>query len=519
MKTLLAITLVTIALASSSRAAQPASAKPAMDRRDTPAGEHLPVGAKPIPAPQIGTPPAPVFDVRKYGAKGDGKTYDTTAIQKAIDACAGTGGSVLLSNGKFLSAHLELKGNMTFYVAKDAVLFGSPKREDYPVVVPAEASGTSAFRYCKRSLLYASQADKLRIDGGGVIDGNAQGLRQAGMKRGEGTHSGGRPSILRIFYSKDVAVRNVTLRNPGFWTQVYDHCEGVVIEHLIVRSPNVLNNEDGLDVCDSRNVVIRNNDVESGDDAICLKSHSLTGLENVLIENNQITCHDANAIKFGTATTGPIKNVRILNNTVHHALYGGLCIESVDGSNVSDILVRGLTMKNCAQPIFIRLAFRNAFGGIVEKKYSNAIGSITGVQIENVRITGTHGKTAPSCTITGITRKRLGEITLKNIYLEMPGGVTKQISQPKENDDGYPQSNIFGTIPAYAFFVRHADNVRFENVQTGYLKPDARPWLVATNATVETVNCTDLKLLKPPTPPATPLQPVLRAEAPRRIRC
>ena len=136
-------------------------------------------------------PPAPLFDPRSYGARGDGVTYDTAAIQKAIDVCAGTTGSVVLRAGTFLSAELTLKGGMTFYVDKGATLLGGLKPEDYPVLIPPDTAGKGL----QRSLLYANRADHLTIDGQGVIDGRGKDVAMHGKEPM-------RPSLLRIFFRK-----------------------------------------------------------------------------------------------------------------------------------------------------------------------------------------------------------------------------------------------------------------------------------------------------------------------------
>lgn len=436
-----------------------------------------PVVRKPAP------PPSPIFKVRDFGAKGDGVTDDTVAMRKAIGACAGTGGSVLVSGGTFISGNLELKGGMTLYIAEGATLKASDKPADFPVITPKTISGTAAWGTCKRSFLYADGADKLRIDGLGTIDGNAVALKKAGMGGDEPT----RPSILRVFASKDVAVRNITLRNSLMWTQVYDGCENLTVENQIVRCPPVHANHDGMDICNCRHVTIRNNDLDTEDDVICLKSHGPAGISDVLISNNTLRCVGANAIKFGTSTVGDITGVRILNNTVTHAKLGGLCLESVDGSNVSDILVQGLTLNDCAQPVFIRLSLRGEYKKEIDQSiYPKQVGSITGVRIENVVITPSVGKIEPSCTVTGITRKNLGKIRFKDMRIVMRGGVAKAVADPKENDSVYPQSSMFGRIPAYAFFVRHADKVSFENIEVGTKQPDVRPWLRSVDAKVET---------------------------------
>jgi polygalacturonase len=433
-----------------------------------------------VPA-QVGPPPQPVFDPRTYGARGDGVTYDTAALQKAIDACAGSGGSVCLANGRFLSAHLTLRGGMTFYIQRGAVLLGGTNMADYPVVLPPGATDKALCR----SLLYAANADHLVLDGAGVIDGQGPLVQMFGKEPN-------RPSLIRIFFSKDVAVRNLTLIRPRMWTQIYLNCQNLTIDHLTVNSPpKYCPNLDGLDICDCSNVVISNCRINSDDDSICLKSETRTGLHNILVENNKIRNTGANAIKLGTASHGPVEGVHILNNTVYRAALGGVCIESVDGSAISDFTVRGLDLYHVSQPIFIRLAHR-----------SGTPGSITGVTIENVRAISTNDSRAPSCSITGIPGARIGSILIKNCYFEMPGGVTKVPGPPAEKEATYPQSNVLGNTPAYGFYVRHADGCVFDHVTIGYYKWDARKWLVTDDASATTSGCRDLQMIAPAKAPS-----------------
>ncbi len=441
----------------------------------------------------VGQPPSPIFDPRQFGAKGDGTTYDTVALQKAVDACAGTGGSVVLTPGNYVSAELTLHGRMTLFLQKGAVLMGSTNLDDYPVLLPADVTLSANCR----SLLYACNADGLTIDGEGVIDGRCQEMNMPAEVRKIGTE-GKRPSLIRVFQSRNITIRNVTLRNPCMWMQVYQDCDQLLIDHETVNAPPDCWNLDGMDICDSHDVIVRNCDLKCEDDAICLKSNNRRGLKNILIENNRIHCYRANAIKLGSATRGPVANVEIISNLVTCAKYGGLCIESVDGSDINGFVVRNLDMYRVNKPIYIRLANR-----------SGNPGSITNVLIENVRayetgltadpLSGGEAPAPPSCSITGIPKAKIGGVFLKNCYIEMPGGVKKIPPAPAEREKDYPQSTMFGIVPAYGLYVRHADDVVLDHVYFGRYQPDARPWLKTDDAKVKPIACRDLEQIKPTT--------------------
>lgn len=441
----------------------------------------------------VGLPPEPVFDPRQFGARGDGVTVDTAALQKAIDACAGTGGSVVLSPGNYVSQPLTLRGHMTFCLQKGATLMGSTHLADFPVLLPANLNN---FVLC-RSLLYASDVEELKIDGEGIIDGRCPQMDLPAELRKGGTERK-RPSLIRIFNSRNVSVRNVTFRSPCMWTQVYSDCDQLLIDHVTVDAPPDCANLDGMDVCDSANVIIRNCDIRSEDDAICLKSHHARGLQNILVANNRIHSYRANAIKVGTATSGPISDLEFTNNLVTYAKYGGLCIESVDGSDLRHLVVRDLDLYRVHDPIFIRLANR-----------SGKPGSLTDVLIENVRAYETGRPdgnipgglaTPPACTITGIPKARIGQVRLKNCYLEMPGGVAKIPPAPPELEKKYPQCNLFGKVPAYGLYVRHADEVVLEQVYFGRYAADPRPWLQVDDASVKEISGRDLQTIQPAAP-------------------
>ena len=437
-------------------------------------------------------PQKPHFDPRTYGAKANGTTFDTEALQKAIDACAGTGGSVILSGGAFLTKPLELRGNMTLHLEKNAVLLGSPDISDYSARIP---EGFPIKDLC-RSLLYAENASSLTISGPGEINGSSKTMNIGPDIRKVGNEPN-RPSLLRVFRSPNVTVRDVTFRDPCMWTTLFNECDGLLIDGVTIDAPPNIANLSGFEVSDSHNVIIRNCDVRAEDDGICFKTFLPRGLKNILVENNAVHCYMANGIKLGSWTVGPVSDITIRNNKITYAKYAGLNLASVDGSHVRNILVENLEMHNVGQPIFIRLGKRESKKGNWETfAQDNPVGSIDGITIKGLRAYSTHQESeGPSCSLSGIPNARIQNIVIKDSSIEMPGAQWDIPKIPAEKESFYPQSNMFGNTPGYAFFIRNADGVVLENVTISKLCPDARPWLSVVNAKVKEVNCREAGLI------------------------
>jgi hypothetical protein len=292
------------------------------------------------------------------------------------------------------------------------------------------------------------------------------------------------------------------------WTDVYSECNHLLIDHITVLAPKSNGvNLDGIDLCDCHDVILRNSHFNSEDDSICLKSYGLPGLKDILIENNTVLCSEADGIKLGTATAGPISNIRFLNNTVLSAKLGGLCIESIDGSAISDIVVDGLDIYRSPQPIFIRIQHRTGGPGELLTRTTADVpqGSIDGVAIRKLRALDIKGPKS-SCTISGLPGAEPTNITFSDCYLEMPGGAKAVPADPGDRPNVYPQSDLFGITPSWGFYIRHAKGVKVENLSIARTNPDPRPWLATVDADVKTTDLHELNQITPtplPSPPAT----------------
>ncbi len=290
------------------------------------------------------TPPV-VFDVTAQGAKGDGKTLDTAAIQKAIDSCHKSGGGVVyFPNGNFLSGTIELKSNVIFRLSPGATLWGSRNMEDY----------------AQPHLIYARGAENIAIDGGGAIDGNGDAFWNADFRPKRRRPS---PEI-ELVECKDVRIENIRIRNTPGWGIHPLLCDRVVIRGISMITDYRGPNTDGIDPDSTRNLFISDTYIETGDDAIVLKTTGRLGqpappTENVTVTNSVLMSDDA-ALKLGTESYGDFRHIRVSNCVIRKSAEG-VAIYGKDGGTFEDVNFSGLSIetssidKRRTYPIYIDL--------------------------------------------------------------------------------------------------------------------------------------------------------------------
>ncbi|MDE3253084.1 MAG: glycoside hydrolase family 28 protein [Bacteroidota bacterium] len=453
--------------------------------------------------------------ITDYGAIADGRTINTRFIQKAIDeVSAAGGGRVVVPAGNFMTGSLFLKSGVDLHIALGAVLLGSHSTDDYQKV-----DGRAA-------LLLGNNQQHISVSGEGIIDGQGQELLVdifRKLRSGEAKDNPiwqvkrpeyGRAMVLYFKGCQHVSVTDVTLKNASNWVQDYRECDQVVINRITVQSTAYWNN-DGLDITDSKNVRVTHCFINATDDALCLKSENPnSACENIFVDSCVLRS-SANGLKFGTANAGGFRNITIRNLTVYDTYRSAIALESVDGGIMENIDIQYVTAKNTGNAIFIRRGHRNTSGPISTAKHIY----IAHVKVEvplykpdqgypiegppdhlrpgfdqmPVRPSNFHIYGHPflpynlvPASIVGIPGYPVQDVTLEDIDISYGGRGSKDIAyipmeslgRVPENENGYPEFSMFGELPAWGFYIRHAEGIVFKNVRLHYLEDDFRPAIV-----------------------------------------
>ncbi len=430
---------------------------------------------------------APVYNIKKYGAKGDGKALDTKAIDKAItEANAAGGGTVYFPAGDYLSVTIHLKSNVGLYLDHGATIIaatpGNGVQYDFPEKADNDLYQDFGHSYFRNSLIYGENLHDISITGPGRIWGK-------GLVMKEGANGDNKPGLgnktLALKLCRNVLLRDFTIIHGGWFGFLLTGIDNATIDNIKMDT-----NRDGIDLVSSKNVRIANCTINSPvDDAIVLKSDFALNyprdLENVTITNCQVSGYKEGTlldgtnvkwsngsptgrIKLGTESNGGFKNITISNCVFDNSR--GIALETVDGAAMEDITISNITMRDVGNaPIFIRLGAR--MRGPKDFRYS----TLRRIMISNVvayGVTGTQG-----AIISGIPGHDIEDVTLSNIKIYFNGGGTKAQAAREVPAliDSYPDPNRFGIMPAYGFFIRNVKDIKFNDVEVSYLKEDLRP--------------------------------------------
>lgn len=434
-----------------------------------------------------------IYNIKDFGAAGDGKQLDSKAINKAIDAAAAAGGgTVYIPSGNYFSGSIHLKSNISLYLDQGAVIIAAPvsdengyDEEEQSINSTYQDAGHSHWH---NSLIWGEDLHDVSILGQGTIWG--KGLYKDFVK-GKQTAN----KAIALLRCRNVTIKDITIMHGGWFAILATGVDNLTIDNLKMDT-----NRDGMDIDCCRNVHVSNCSVNSPyDDGICLKSTFGLGFaratENVTITNCQVSgydegtflngtyqrtinaqykTHPTGRIKFGTESNGGFKNITISNCVFSYCR--GLALETVDGGLLEDVTITNITMRDIVNaPIFLRLGER------MRGPDSVAVGGLRRIIISNIvayNINADQG-----ILITGVPGHDIDDIELKNIKLYFKGGGTKDMSarEVPEMEKSYPEPGEFGVLPAYGFFIRHAKNVKLEDIDINFIDEDKRPAVFLQN--------------------------------------
>jgi hypothetical protein len=432
---------------------------------------------------------AGAFDVRQFGAKGDGKTLDSPAINRAIEAAAKAGGgTVFFPAGTYLSGSIHLRSRITLYLDMGSTIFGAPdgmNAYDAAELNPNDKFQDFGHSHWHNSLIWGENLEQIAIVGQGTINGGGMGKGSGDVRVPDG--NGNKSIALKL--CRNVNLRDITMAHGGHFAILLTGCDNVSIENLKIDT-----NRDGMDIDCCRNVVVSNCRVNSPlDDGICPKSSFALGrpviTENLTIVNCQVSGFEEGTlldgtmkpsrkrtgrIKFGTEANGGFRNCTVANCTFRCCQ--GLALEEVDGGILENITFNNISMMDVAQyPIYITLGVRNRGPGVTQT------GKLRNILISNIIATGIEPMSG--IQITGVPGEDIEGVRLENIRLIFNGGGTREDAArvPPELGKGYPSPTRIGVMPAYGVFARHVRNLELANIHLSFLNEDLRPAMVCVD--------------------------------------
>jgi len=446
-----------------------------------------PAPAGPQPPVASGSRETGVYDVRAFEAVGDGKTLDTGAIQRAIDAChAAGGGRVLVQGGVYLTGSIRLRSNVVLHVEAGATLLGSPRIGDYGIAtqpVNWHQRFASMGLASDRCLVYGEDAENVAIEGPGTIDGQGGRKRNLFPNREDPEHQ--RPMLVRFQNCRKVSLRDITLVDPAFFSTFFVHCRDILIDGVTVRSRHT-GSGDGLDFDGCENVRIVNCDLDCGDDAISPKTlHPDWPNRNFTITNCRMSSSWA-AIRIGPESRGNMCRFAI-SNCVFIDCRDGFKIQSCEGAMMEDIVASNIVMRDVNRPMFItlnRFSFSNR-----EISCRPPAGGLRNLQFDNIRAVARRGDPASlfdmSCmAIVGLPGHCVENVTLANAHLTFPGGGTAEQAGRMDVEELYDFSTLWpearhfeGELPSSSVYLRHVRGITLSNVRVAVEKPDQRPFV------------------------------------------
>jgi polygalacturonase len=448
------------------------------------------VAATPLPPDSVfksPTIPQPKFEeskhynVKDFGATGDGTTNDTAAVSKAIEKASTDGGGVVnFPPGKYMVASARIRSNVCLKLDKDAVIEGLKVGYDAPE--PNEKFdkyqdfGHSHFR---NSVLWGENVENFAIIGGKVNGGGAtQGDQRRPTTQPDGSQAWGSDKVITIKVGKNLLFKDVTHDTGAHFVYLLNDCENITVNKVVIKK-----SRDAIDFMGCRNVAVSEcNFTGCSDDTIGVKSDYALGRKidsrDIWVWNNYFES-GCNGLQFGSETAGNFKNIFFWDIEINRGWKSGIGITSNDGAVIENVHYKNITVKNAAVPIFILITDRLRTG-----EPGQTVGKIKNVTFQNITcseiVAGRHHGPANAATISGRPDATIDGLTFENVkitYKDGNGPAEEASVVPPYPKEKY-QPNGMGKRPASGWFIRHAKDLVFRNCEVAYEGENTKPVMV-----------------------------------------
>ena len=391
--------------------------------------------------------PPVTFDPRSFGATGDGKTLDTTAIQSAIDHCSASGGgTVPVTGGQFLTGTLHLKSNVCLRIDAGAALLASAHISDF--TADTDRTMYRGEPYMDRCLIFAKDVDNISIEGHGAIDGQGKSFPERGDPQKN------RPKLLRLINCTRVRMHDLELRSPASWTTEWRYCDDVVVDGVTIHS-RANSNGDGLDFDGCSRVRVSNCCFDTSDDSICLQTSLVEKpCHDVVVTNCQFTSRWA-GMRIGLLLRGDFENIAVSNCTFRDHKDSGLKIQMCEGASMKNMTFDNLVMKDVPRPVFLTFCQQRAW--VDSPPELAPMKQVSNISFSNIVVDDSSGGKGCAFIVTGMPDHPVEGISFSDIRATFPGGGSADDARSVLAE--YTPENLKDRWPEYGS-LRHRARVR-----------------------------------------------------------
>jgi polygalacturonase len=414
------------------------------------------------------------YDIRAFGAVGDGRTVNTREIQSAIDACHGDGGgTVVVAQGRYVTGTIRLKSHVTIRVDSGAVLLASTDVKDY--AGDTHKQMYRGERHMDRCLIFARDAHGIGITGQGTIDGQGQ---HESFATGDDP-TGHRPMLIRLVGCSNIRMHDIELVRPASWTSAWLYCSDIAVRDIRIHS-RANSNGDGLDFDGCTDVRVSSCSFDTSDDSICLQTSRPDRPCRDIVISNCTFCSKWAGVRIGLLSRGDFENIAISNCVFRDIDDSGLKIQMCEGAEMRRLVFSNLVMVGVPRPVFATFCQQRACDDAPEGVAP--MGAMGDMMFSNILVDATGCGKDAALIFTGLPNHAIENVTLSNIRMRVDGGGSHQDAHAELNEltvealgGHWPEYTCLGqTVPAHGLYARHVRGLVMDQLHFAAAVADER---------------------------------------------